>query len=372
MLRIGFAKRAITPPIGTPLGGYAARTEAAGAVHAELYCRCMAGQDENGDFVLVSLDLLGIDESLRLRMLEGVRANGMNLSAGRFSVWATHTHSGPEGFPDHLHRGIWMSESRPPNERLRELTVRTTVAAILEAKSEQVPATLQWYRARCPAIASNRRNREAPHQPDVHLLEASDATGKVIGGMLHFACHPTVIGPYHFISSDFAGAAIESLEQANRSGAVFLFANGAAGDVSTRWARRGDQPDEAERIGLALAESLLIKRAIQPPSQLLPGIETSYASEHLMHSFTDRQDGQRLDGIFQTVYLNGVMLKLVPGELFASYAMSSSGTVIIGYANGYLGYMPDEASLAEGGYEIEACRLDASALHWIAHWLNRS
>ena len=34
----------------------------------------------------------------------------------------------------------------------------------------------------------------------------------------------------------------------------------------------------------------------------------------------------------------------------------------MGYANGYLGYVPDVASQGEAGYEAEACRLSGDAL----------
>jgi hypothetical protein len=34
-------------------------------------------------------------------------------------------------------------------------------------------------------------------------------------------------------------------------------------------------------------------------------------------------------------------------------------TLIVGYANDYIGYLPDEPAWAEGGYEVEVSRLTA-------------
>ena len=100
-------------------------------------------------------------------------------------------------------------------------------------------------------------------------------------------------------------------------------------------------------------------------AQELPAVE-ALAFQEASASYVDRWTGSELRARYQMVELAGRKLLFCPGELYARYALEASGpsrrALIVGYANGYLGYVPDVASQGEAGYEAEACRLTGDAL----------
>ena len=64
-MNIGYYKVCITPPIGTPMSGYALREGPAIGVHDDLYVRVLYMCDSRGEeFAITVADVLGIDNDL--------------------------------------------------------------------------------------------------------------------------------------------------------------------------------------------------------------------------------------------------------------------------------------------------------------------
>jgi hypothetical protein len=67
-------------------------------------------------------------------------------------------------------------------------------------------------------------------------------------------CHGTVLGPHNLtVSGDIIGAGIEALEAGTGAEGRCAWAQGAAGDVSTRGSRQGMAQSEAQRLGSIVA-----------------------------------------------------------------------------------------------------------------------
>ena len=66
MLEVGFSRVTITPPLGTPLGGYENRKKGAQGIHDEVSARCMLFKDctTNMYIALIVCDLLWITEEI--------------------------------------------------------------------------------------------------------------------------------------------------------------------------------------------------------------------------------------------------------------------------------------------------------------------
>ncbi|MHA1518729.1 MAG: neutral/alkaline non-lysosomal ceramidase N-terminal domain-containing protein [Promethearchaeota archaeon] len=66
MLEVGFSRVTITPPLGTPLGGYENRKKNAQGIHDEVSARCMLFKDTATDLhiALIVCDLLWITEEI--------------------------------------------------------------------------------------------------------------------------------------------------------------------------------------------------------------------------------------------------------------------------------------------------------------------
>ncbi|MDR6549182.1 neutral/alkaline non-lysosomal ceramidase N-terminal domain-containing protein [Paenibacillus qinlingensis] len=351
-MRIGFAKIEITPSLPVTLGGYEHRKREADNLHTPLYARCMTGESEGTQFAFISLDLLGIDHALREEVCAiGVERFGMHPQ--QISLIATHTHSAIDGIPDVLHKGLWTEDMTHIPTAYRQELVSLIVLGIEQSLASRREATMQWSVATCNDFASNRRDALAEAESVVYWLRVSDPySNETLGGLLHFSCHPTVIGwEESVISGDFPGVAVAALEETYK-GSVFLYANGAAGDISTRFTRQGSDSVEAERMGNHLVGSLQTSRPI-------PSLSRYTFLRDESPRLLDQRTGEWLVGYQQWIELGGMRLWLVPGEIFSSYARAATmnNQLIIGYANGYIGYIPDEQAWDLAGYEVEVCRI---------------
>ena len=95
VIRAGYGKACITPPLGKELAGFAGEGRTALGVHDELYARVLLLQNDGETYCLVQTDLLDIDAGFAAdirRDLAGLGLKDSNVFAG-----AIHTHSGPKG-----------------------------------------------------------------------------------------------------------------------------------------------------------------------------------------------------------------------------------------------------------------------------------
>ena len=93
-MKIGFAKKEITPPLGLELGGYAGYRPNSG-VHDPLWCKTVLLEQAGIRCGLVVLDLMCADESLCTRIAAAVEPLG--LSKEHLIVSAIHSHAAPAG-----------------------------------------------------------------------------------------------------------------------------------------------------------------------------------------------------------------------------------------------------------------------------------
>jgi hypothetical protein len=70
-------------------------------------------------------------------------------------------------------------------------------------------------------------------------------------------------------------------------------------------------------------------------------------------------------GSVQVMHIAGVVLVAVPCELFVEYALemrqriaqlTGKSTCVVGYANGYIGYVVTPRARETGGYEVSVAR----------------
>ena len=85
----------ITPPIGTPLGGYITRGNVSQGVHDNLWAETIVIENEGSLVAVVVADLLGFDGKLVKKIRHSI-SRTINLSPNNVMVVATHTHSGPD------------------------------------------------------------------------------------------------------------------------------------------------------------------------------------------------------------------------------------------------------------------------------------
>jgi hypothetical protein len=213
----------------------------------------------------------------------------------------------------------------------------------------------------------------------LHLLRFYDQNQR-IGNFIIYNCHPTISDAQvaHF-TSDYVGVTLETLSK-NHPGEFFMFFQGPAGDISTRFTRKNRSYEEVIRMGRLLGDSVnaMMKHAPKPKELKLSRKRLEYTIEGKLKSSdsfvisaqaSDREisefenaknivkDMSSYPGLLhQQITIDIIQMGLStlifnPFELFSSYSryLPVNG-VLIGYSQGYAGYMSDIDS-AYASYE---------------------
>lgn len=269
MLRAGVAQRVITPAGSWPMDGYILRDGPSCGVLDDLLAQVLFLDDDQTRAVLVTLDLVGVDAAFTARLRAAVEER-YRVPGHHVLVTASHTHSGPSGFVS-----LW--DPAAVESPLREQVIQRVLEAVGEAGESAVGTQWQVCRAAVKGVGTDRNDPggRPSDVADALLLWRQD--GSLAAVVVHYACHPTVLGPGNrLLSTDFVGpmrrVLAAALAEAGYGAPAVLFVNGAAADVSTRFTRRNQSPGEARRLGALLAAQLLGEvLAARPEDAVAPG-----------------------------------------------------------------------------------------------------
>jgi len=389
----------ITPPIGGKMAGYGARTEVSRGIHDPLKAQVLQIQVQDSSALIVTMDLLAIQEQFSQKVRAAIsRESGV--AENRIMLTCSHTHSGPQGF--NLDDVI-LQES--PDENLQEITLRKLAGASREVGGLLQPVKLSLGYADGGKAGLNRNDAlNGLSDQQVTVLRVDDLNGKPIAVLYNYGCHPTVMGSDNFlISADYPGAVRRCLSGIY-PGTVFHFANGSAGDVSTRFTRRSASFDEVERIGRIVAGAVLqamntaepievdaiddrwadvdlpLKEfpTIQEANELIQSLRAELVEKQKanapaaeMRKIVTKAEGaeillqqiQQFEGVkslparLQQLRIGPLSLVGVPGEPFSKTFLDikerthPQNIMLIGYANDCKGYFPESAPGLPGTYE---------------------
>ncbi len=378
-LRVGVAKRDITPDYPIRLNGFAARGGESDGVTGRIWAKAMAFADDvEGPAVMITTDNLGVPASLCAEVAGRLAKAGVKPE--RLTITATHTHSAPmlRGvanpiFGHDLSPEEWEHITRYSAEFTDALEV-VALAAIKDAQ----PATLATATGRV-SFAMNRRTKGGPVDHELPLLVVRAPDGKVRAVWFSYACHCVTLAANQ-INGDWAGAAMEEIE-ADFPGAIALASVGCGADqnpnardtIEIARKQGRELADEVKRLLgselTAITSAPTTTRAIlsldfdTPRTRaewtelLKKGGQIAYhARLNLMRIDHGERIQTALDYPIQT-WRFGSQLALVflPGEVVVDYALRLKrelrGIITVGYANDAPAYIPSERILTEGGYE---------------------
>lgn len=394
----------VTPAAG-PMAGYAARTGSAVGVHDRLTASLLWLSTDGAAVCWVAVDALGLDVATAARVRTAV-AQRLDLTPDAVLVCCSHTHSGP---------AAWFRPNPPLPSQADETAIERLVhvvgrgAARLPATT--APVTAMWSVVPDAGVGGNRYDPAGPHDSSAGVLTLRDTDGAVVAVLADHACHPTVLGPDNLAySADYPATARRVLTaglaetEAVETPPVVLFLQGAAGDVSTRFTRRAQTFAEAARQGGMLAGGLLrgvlagapldgpptvVGGECVVPTRRLPDpaaaratlaeAERALAADRGRVAMT-RHEGARIlvalaeSGLPATLTLPitvvalgsvaWVHLPVEPFTVFAERIRAGSPfptTRVVGYTDGYFGYLADDQAHRDGRYEALAALVDAAA-----------
>lgn len=414
-LYCGTGKIEITPKTGAPLAGYAEKERNATDVHDPLFARVVAIKKAEQTFLVISLDVVGIDQSYFKKLSQKIN-HSFQIPENNIFIHATHTHSGPGGLFDDssliVHAYPFMNGYLPFTEKTAAEQHTGIIQAIEQAVRSMEPCQLYYGERRAEGIAANRNSPALPYDSGLQVVEFRYHSGKR-AILYHFACHPTILhSKSTSVSADLPGVTSGTLEN-KEDIQLALFLNGPSADISTRFTRRESSFEEVERLGnkLAAAVAQLLEETTERsreqvessavPIQLevrkIPELQhlqkqvdeltkkQQQLAAHKTSSATLRQleaqmegmqitmeIGNKLDGIkkvetfLQVLRIGSCILLSVPGELYFEAGQNITQSfdmpiLVIGNTNDYIGYIVPSRYYAENSYESFVTLLEKGA-----------
>jgi hypothetical protein len=381
-------------PVGKPMAGYALRSAPAMGVHDDLHVRALVVSDGVRSVCLLALEILSVDTDLTARVrasvYERISAHApVPLMA--VMVAATHTHSAPAGLTRFAAAGSEQYIGVYDADMVDQL-VETCSAAAADAYQSRRPARALMGVASAQGVAANRLDADGVYDPDIPWLVFVDAGGTIFAGVYSLACHPTIMSADNLLYSGDLTGALSLLLETRWDAAIILGLTGAAGNVSTRFTRADSTFTEVERLaacaadtfdaslgipaaqgGVSAAQTTLELPLKVPPDTAdlharLRKVETALASHPaqrapLLAHATSLQLAlasppslvSRLTTEIQVIRIGEAVLMGFPGEMFVEFGLSARNqllpthTLIAGYTNDYLGYVPTRDT--PDGYE---------------------
>lgn len=378
--QVGFSRIDITPEVPVKLAGYDMfflsenfcrwSTD----VHDPLYAHAMAFDDSEFEapVIMVVLDLIGLMVGDANRIRNGI-AQELGISTGSVIVTSTHTHHGPDTI------GIWGLIIPPISGRQEQVIdemIDKAITAGLDAWDNREPASLAYAVGEEPDLHENIIEEDPDRMIDdtVTLVAAYDDKGQVLGSLLNWSAHPTVMGQDStVITSDFPGVYYRVMEE--QIGGVHIFINGAIGAMIqpiNKW-QNPDEWDEVEWTGQGLADDALelldIVEVIENPR--IEYLESSAASITLTNPvFTIAQAlgliardipplGESALIPITAFGIGPVKFATLPGEFVPDYAyelrdiIGGQAQFLIGLGQDWIGYVltPDQAKNVAYLYE---------------------
>jgi neutral ceramidase len=365
-LQAGAASVDITPPIGHPLWGYAARHDApCTGVHDRLRARVLVLAAGTERIALVSLDL---GRAPTRTSMETIRARARKeAGVGHLFVVASHTHHGPV-----LEVDDWPT---PRTSYVRDLEVK--LAGAIASAAKGLKAARIGVASKEVVFNRNRQSKrdDRPVDRQLLVLRVEDADGKPIAHAVNFAAHPT-LHPAEMLkfSADYPGALAALVEK--ETGAPCLFLQGAAGDLSADRGALSTPEQFGEAVGkeaLALARGIRC-RALPEGSLKVREEDFTFRprldlSNPLVRAALGKTFFPELIAFYEREYKDGVRPRLsvalldgrigfagVSGEFFCGHALSLKRRArlehlfFLGYCNDYQQYFPTIEAASEGGY----------------------
>jgi hypothetical protein len=401
-LRVGFGRADITPPLQTRIPGGFGRVLARG-VHDRLWAVACVVSDGSTSVALVGIDTVSVPRTI-VAHARRLIPKETGIIGDNVLIGASHTHSG----------GYVGTE--PENDReagYLEKLPRAIAATVTDAWKARRPAEVGIGVGKEVSISYNRRflmrdgrvithpgKPGTPHHddivrpaggidPDVGVLAFRGPDGKLLGVVVNFACHNTVMSGNEF-SADYAGQLRRHLQRMHGEATPVVFLLGACGDITqvdNRSTAREFGPAHADMMGskLAAETSRTIDRmkwlkeaplAVHTETVLLPvreefdvdrerppyglgsgaGVEGVY-SKRRKDIEELRRKSPRVATEVQGIRIGPMGIVTNGAEYFFADALRIkqcspfATTWVVTLANDALGYVPTAQACVSGGYE---------------------
>ena len=253
----GAAAVDITPDRSLHLFGYPHVARMSTGTHDPLLSSALYLCEGDQHQLYVGNDIIFVPKPLAARARKRI-ADATGVPEAAICLSATHTHSGPDTV---LYASNVTDKTVPPLDETYLQTLEDgIVAAATQAVEKAVPAEIVFAEADGACVGGNRRDPSGPSIPEVPVwLVRNLESQRALGIMLICSMHPTVLHEDSTVySGDFPGFTRKHLQDNLLGGGCpVIYHTGACGNQSPRHVVTGNTLQEAERLGVALAESVM-------------------------------------------------------------------------------------------------------------------
>ena len=368
-MKVGHARIDLTPEEGTKfyLLGYKTpkRNEPAEGIHDHIFCNALLFDNGDSQAFLWTADLLELPDDtaadLKTRLHDACGIPRDNIILG-----VLHDHSSIRDF----HRDWEFGKYSPEYDAF---LTRTVLDAYAECQRTLQEASAQWGRETVTGFYSNRNHPGQLADNAVTVVRFYDASGEPFAAIVNWAVHSTAMGASNmYLTGDLAGNTCRKLGE--KWGYFPVMLNGAAGDSSNRFDRRGKDWAELERatdglsaaiaaiptereLRLGAVRTLTLSHEICPDvrqyhERLRETMEKLQSGEwkpsgdlplrHLLDKCAEQlqQPPFRLTVSFAVLDIGDLRFDIFPGELASCFGerlrnAADKLLLIAGYANGF-------------------------------------
>jgi len=404
----------ITPPIGVPLAGYGGRSQFPPDLDPDNYhtllkpsegvidpltAKIVVLESKGTRIAIVKLDSIGVSQFIVDDIVAQIKEE-TGIDRDHLTITGTHTHSGPGAIKitpmwaiaavDLLHEEVY-------GDLINKLS-----NGIKQACQTLRPARIGLSTGLSFDLTKNRRDHPGVFDPVVAVFKIEDAVdGSPMAIMFNFAIHGTCYGSSNMkFSGDVMGQAERRIEQMmaeKKTPAVAMFINGCEGDV---------RPKKSSSKGVLEVGDGLAKKVLDVAPQItvrgdvdiaVINEEISFKKAHLNIDILNPGRFSHKGEIdcwglmrnlktwmpdlpeespwkikievtpivgtkfrLQALRIGDAVIACVPGEPLTKFGdaiklegrkLGFENTFVFGLANGHMGYICDEDSFDEGGYE---------------------
>jgi len=388
-LYVGWASRSITPNTPVALAGQM-YMRIANEVLDPVTCTALALETRDGDKVidqaiLVSCDVVSIQEGIQSKVREAVKSKLAEFDAKKLILNATHTHTAPVMQTKNRYE-IPKEGVTQPGEFV-EFMVKRVAEAAVEAWQNRRPGGFSWGLGHA-VVGHNRRmcyfngsavmygktdkpefsHVEGYEDASVEMLFFWDHQDKLTGIVINLACPAQETENMSQVSADFWHEVRQELRKRYSDDLFILPQCGAAGDQSPHLQlHQKDEQVMRERKGVSRRQEIA-SRIAGAVDEVFPYVkERKYIKEkvvfqHLVDEIelpAHKEGKEPVRMELHVLRLDDVAMATNPFELYMDYGMRIKGrskavmTMIVQLACDSCRYLPTARAIAGGGYSAE-------------------
>ncbi len=353
----------------------------------------LALTDEAGQtiiFIVTDLSWGHIDWSKKIR---GIVKEKFGIPGDRVMLAGTHNHNGPDWYSEALHT--------PANTAYFQRWQEGVIASVEMALADRKPAAMQIGRTQTQKLGFVRRyiredgnlagggyqkyyvystsplkDYETVADEEIQMVRFIRQGGKdiLLGQWQNHGCH---VGWSRNCSTDWLAPMRKKVEE--NIDAHYIYFQGAAGNLATVSRLPWDYRELSRiQVGEAVADTVI---AAWNNPDTFHDVKTGKVKV-CQEDFTSLGPGpsdepSEWTGELNTISFGDVSVVTFPVEVFDTIGKKIKAgtpfemTVLMGYANGIHGYVPDTEALLHGGYEAHSRAVPGTAERMIDTYLQR-